>query len=219
MLVHHQLARKTFGRVLSLRDDQTGEVATRPNGSNRTEQYTERDIRVTWTPADPAIAATFGVQSDVLPSRTYIREVPDVDPLWQAWLDAGRINDELLADVPEADEAIFSRAKAAKIAAIDAWLVAQDEAGIDVGGFYLKSDANAATQLSVYLSTLTPGVDTILVSDVLGVPHIVEWPDLQALTDAFKSEFNRRRIAWATAKGAAMQASTLEELNAVQLPK
>lgn len=114
----------------------------------------------------------------------------------------------------------FAEQKAAKIAAIDAWLVGQDEAGIDCGnGVRLKSDANAATQLSVYLSTLTPGVDTILVSDVLGVPHVIQWPDLTALTDAFKSEFNRRRIAWATAKGAAMQATTAEELNAVTMPQ
>ncbi len=114
----------------------------------------------------------------------------------------------------------FAEQKAAKITAIDAWLSSQDEAGIDCGnGVRLKSDANAATQLSVYLSTLTPGVDTILVSDVAGIPHIIEWANLQALTDAFKAEFNRRRIAWATAKGEAMQASTLEELNAVQLPQ
>ena len=113
----------------------------------------------------------------------------------------------------------FAEQKAAKIAAIDGWLVTQDEAGIDCDGVRLKSDANAATQLSVYLSTLTPGVDTILVSDIAGVPHVIQWPDLTALTDAFKAEFNRRRLSWATAKGAAMQASTIEELNAVELPK
>lgn len=116
-------------------------------------------------------------------------------------------------------EPTFAEQKASKITAIDAWLATQDESGIDCDGVRLKSDANAATQLSVYLSTLTPGVDTILVSDAAGMPHIIEWQNLQALTDAFKAEFNRRRLSWATAKGAAMQASTIEELNAVELPK
>lgn len=215
MLVPHQLSQGSFGRVLSLRDTETNQVAPRPiAGRIRTITHTEEIV----VEVTPQLVEGFAPMPIVL-NPTWAREVPDVDSLWQTWLDAGRITDELLADVPEPSEAILARAKATKIAAIDAWLVAQDAVGIDVGGFHLKSDANAATQLSVYLSTLTPGVDTILVSDAAGVPHIVEWQNLQALTDAFKAEFNRRRIAWANAKGAAMQATTVEELNAVTMPQ
>lgn len=220
MLVPHQLSQGSFGRVLSVRDDQTNQVAQRPTeGKTKVITYTEDDVVVNITPSDPEQAAIFGAMQINLGQKTWDKVVPDVDPLWQAWLDAGLVTNELLADVPEANEAILARDKATKIAAIDAWLVTQDVAGIDVGGFHLKSDANAATQLSVYLSTLTPGVDTILVSDSQGVPHVVGWESLAELVATFKAEFNRRREAWATAKGAAMQAATTDELNAVAMPE
>lgn len=214
MLIKHRLSNTTWGHVLALRDDETNEVAQRPSGKNKTITHTE-EVRVE---VSPASAIGFSpITITLVP--VWSKEVPDVDPLWQEWDDAGLITPELLADVPEPNADILARAKRIKITAIDQWLTAQDTAGIDVGGYSLKSDANAATQLQVYLSTLTPGVDTILVSDVQGIPHIVEWQNLQALTDAFKSEFNRRRLSWATAKGEAMQASTIEELNAVELPQ
>lgn len=217
MLIKHQLSNTTWGRVLSLRDDQTNEVAPRPSGKTKTLTHTE-DVTVTISPTDPEAAQLFAPMTISLGQKTWSRQVTDVDPLWQQWLDAELVTEELLADVPEPDADILARAKTAKITAIDQWLVTQDESGIDVGGYSLKSDANAATQLQVYLSTLTPGVDTILVSDVKGIPHIVAWESLAELTATFKGEFNRRRAAWATAKVLAGQASTLEELNAVEMP-
>lgn len=110
MITHHQLSNGTWGRVLALRDTATGASAPRPkDGAMRTEYHIETNIAVEWTPADPEIAAKFGTQRDVLPSRTYSRQVPDIDPQWQAWLDAGLITDEVLADVPEPDESVAAR--------------------------------------------------------------------------------------------------------------
>lgn len=219
MLIKHQLSNGTWGRVLSLRDDQTNQVAPRPiAGRTKTLTHTE-DVTIEVTPTDPQAAKDFAPMTLKLGSKTWSRSIPDVDPLWQEWLDAERITAELLADVLEPEADILARAKAAKIAAIDQWLTEQDTAGIDVGGYTLKSDANAATQLQVYLSTLTPAVDTILVSDVQGVPHIVAWEALAELSTTFKGEFNRRRGAWATAKVLAAQAKTLEELDAVTMPE
>lgn len=219
MLIKHQLSNSTWGRVLSLRDDQTNEVAPRPiAGRTKTLTHTE-EVTIEVSPTDPQAAKDFAPMTLRLGSKTWSRSIPDVDPLWQEWLDADRITEELLADVAEPEADILARAKAAKIAAIDQWLTEQDTAGIDVGGYTLKSNANAATQLQVYLSTLTPGVDTILVSDVQGTPHIVAWEALGELSTTFKSEFNRRRGAWATAKVLAAQAKTLEELDAVELPR
>lgn len=218
MLIKHQLLNGTWGRVLSLRDDQTNQVAPRPSGKTNTLTHTE-DVTIEVTPTDPQAAKDFAPMPLKLGSKTWSRTIPDIDPLWQQWDDAGFITPELLADVAEPEADILARAKAAKIAAIDQWLTEQDAAGIDVGGYTLKSDANAATQLQVYLSTLTPGVDTILVSDVQGTPHIVAWEALGELSTTFKVEFNRRRESWATAKVLAAQAKTLEELDAVTMPE
>lgn len=219
MLIHNQLSNGTWGRVLSVRDTETNQVAPRPiAGRTKTLTHTE-DVTVDISPTDPEAAQLFAPMTLQLGSKTWSRQIPDVDPLWQEWLDADRITEELLADVAEPEADILARAKTAKISAIDQWLTEQDATGIDVGGYTLKSDANAATQLQVYLSTLTPGVDTILVSDVQGVPHIVAWEALGELSTTFKGEFNRRRAAWATAKVLAAKAKTLEELDAVTMPE
>jgi hypothetical protein len=71
--------------------------------------------------------------------RTAELTVPDVDPLWQEWLNAGLITDDLLADVPEPQEQIDARAKAEREAAADAWYTEQVATGVQVPGtdFYL----------------------------------------------------------------------------------
>lgn len=110
MLVPHQLSQGSFGRVLSLRDDQTGQIAMRPvDGKTKVITYTEDDVVVSITPRDEQAAQTFGAMQISLYQKTWDKTVPDIDPLWQAWLDADRITDELLADVPEASEAILAR--------------------------------------------------------------------------------------------------------------
>jgi len=223
MLVPHQLSQGSFGRVLSVRDDKTDQVALRPiDGKTKVITYTEDDVVVNITPRDEQAAQTFGAMQISLGSKTWDKLVSDIDPLWQQWDDEGLITEELLADVPQPEpdpEMVFNGAKATKAFAIDSWLKDQDNAGISVGDFNLKSDANSATQLSVYLSMLTPGVDTILVSDTENKPHIIEWQNLQSLVDTFKTEFNRRRLAWATAKASLLQSTTIEEVDAIELPK
>jgi len=224
-----QLSQGTFGRVLAFRDDQTDQIARRPiEGKTKVITYTENDIVVDITPSDPEQAVIFGTMRIQLGAKTWDKTIPDVDPLWQQWYDAGLITLEMLTDVPEPpepDEVILERTRTQKVLEIDAWLANKDQEGIDCGKdiqdkkVQLKSDASAATQLSVYFSTLTPGVDTIVVSDVNAIPHIVSWEKFPELAAAFKTEFNRRRGAWAIAKSAVMQATNLEELNAVAMPQ
>jgi hypothetical protein len=213
VLVVHQLSQSTFGRVLSLRDTETGQVALRPI-AGKTRKAQHREV-LTLTPTDHAIAELFGSQQmEVMWSAN----IPDVDPLWAQWDADGLITAELLADVPEPTEAVFTRTKSAKLAAIDNWLSGKESAGIDVGnGIVLKGDANAAVQLSVYLSSLSEG-EPILVSDVNGKPHIVDPKDLPALAAAYKTELVTRRTTWATLRNTIDAATTLEELTAITIP-
>lgn len=223
MLVPHQLSQGSFGRVLSVRDDKTDQVVMRPvDGKTKVITYTEDDVVVNITPRDEQAAQTFGAMQISLGSKTWDAVVPDVDPLWQQWVDEGLITDELLADVAEPEpspEEVLAAAKAGKLFQIDAWLAGQDKAGIDVGkGIFLKSDASSATQLSVYLSSLAPG-ETILVSDVTEMPYVVAPEDIPGLVTAYRTEFARRRGVWATAKGQVVAAKTADEVDAVELPK
>jgi hypothetical protein len=74
-----------------------------------------------------------------LGNRTAELTVPDVDPLWQQWLDAGLITQELLADLPEPQEQIDARAKAEREALAETWYAQQVATGVQVPGtdYYL----------------------------------------------------------------------------------
>lgn len=133
MLIAHQLSQGTFGRVLSLRDTDTNQVAPRPSGRTKTITHSE-EVTVTITPSDPDAAAIYGPMPISLGLKTWAKEVPDVDPLWQAWLDADRISDELLADVPEPDEVVLDRLKQSRRAQLTSWWKSKESTGITPSG-------------------------------------------------------------------------------------
>ena len=130
MLVKHQFSNDTWGRVLSLRDDETRQVAQRPN-KTKTLTHSE-DVTIEIAPSDPDAAKLFAPMTIKLGQKTWAKEVPDIDPLWQEWLDGGRITEDLLTDVPEPTEDVAARelaaAKAAKESEVKAELAKQEQA-------------------------------------------------------------------------------------------
>jgi len=123
----------TWGSVVSVTHD--GKTAVRPSGKTKLITKTFNVGAHTYTDPDDS---RFSVTID-LGDRTAETTVPDVDPLWQQWLDAGLITDELLADLPEPQEEIDARAKAQREAAADAWYSEQVATGVQVPGtdYYL----------------------------------------------------------------------------------
>lgn len=144
----------TYGSVISVTHE--GQTAQRPTG--RTKLITKTwDVGThTYTdPDDPRFSVTIN-----LGDRTAEATVPDVDPLWQEWLDAGLITDELLADKPRPQEEIdaelaaqFQSAKQSKLAQLSAWWDGVVEAGVEVGGIRVPCDKTSVATLRLDAAT------------------------------------------------------------------
>lgn len=123
----------THGSVITVTHD--GKTAVRPSGKTKTITKTWDVGEHTYTdPDDSRFSVTIN-----LGDRTAEATVPDIDPLWQQWVDEGLITEELLADLPEPQEQIDAREKIAREAAADAWYAQQVATGVQVPGtdFYL----------------------------------------------------------------------------------
>ena len=228
MLIKHQLSNGTWGRVLSLRDTATNEVAPRPKaGSNKTITHTE-DVTVTISPTDPEAAQLFAPMTISLGQKTWPRQVPDVDPLWQQWLDAELVTEELLADVPEPDADILARAKVAKIAALNTWWTAQEATGITPQGadFALGITPNDISLLNGAFSLAQTAVGAGVASadgpftliDTNGAPHQFTLAELTGTLLSWGQQRGQLSGTYALTKAAINAASTLEELNVVEMP-
>jgi hypothetical protein len=123
----------TWGTVVSVTNE--GQTAIRPTGATKQITKTWNVGAHTYTDPDDD---RFSVTID-LGQRTAEITVPDIDPLWQEWLDADLITDDLLADAPEPIELIQAREKQTREAAADAWYAQQVATGVQVPGtdFYL----------------------------------------------------------------------------------
>jgi hypothetical protein len=123
----------TWGSVVSVTHD--GKTAVRPSGKTKTITKTWNVGSHTFTDPDDD---RFSVTID-LGLRTAELTVPDIDPLWQQWVDEGLITEDLLADLPEPQEQIDARAKAEREALAETWYAQKVATGVQVPGtdFYL----------------------------------------------------------------------------------
>jgi hypothetical protein len=80
-----------------------------------------------------------------------------VAPAWASLVQAGVITEELLADVPELQEEVLARNKAAKLVALDAWFETAKSAG------YLVPDTNPPQRL------LTTDNDLLIYNGALSI--------------------------------------------------
>jgi hypothetical protein len=123
----------TWGSVISVTHN--NQTAVRPTGRTKLITKTFNVGSHTYTDPDDS---RFSVTID-LGLRTAELTVPDVDPLWQQWVDEGLITDDLLAYLPEPQEEINARAKTEREALAEAWYAEQVATGVQVPGtdFYL----------------------------------------------------------------------------------
>jgi hypothetical protein len=123
----------TWGSVISVTHN--NQTAVRPTGRTKLITKTFNVGSHTFTDPDDG---RFSVTID-LGNRTAELTVPDIDPLWQQWLDEGLITEDLLADLPEPIELIQAREKQTREALAETWYAEQVATGVQVPGtdFYL----------------------------------------------------------------------------------
>ena len=150
----------TWGSVISVTHE--GQTALRPTGATKTETAMRYNIPLT-VPAPEG----FADKTWALTSMAFERTVDDIDPLWQEWLDAGLITDDLLADLPEPQEQIDARAKAEREADADAWYAQQVATGVQVPGtdFYLGISGDDVALLTGLLTFAQTAVAVGAASD------------------------------------------------------
>jgi hypothetical protein len=161
-LVTPNYSNTTWGSVVSVTHE--GQTVSRPTpGATRTITHQADAGTITLVCPDPAfpdLVLTLG-------NRTWERTEPDVDPLWQQWVDAGLITEELLADLPEPQEQIDAREKAQREAAADTWYAEQVATGVQVPGtgFYLGIAGDDVALLTGLLTFAQTAVAVGAVSD------------------------------------------------------
>lgn len=208
----------TWGRVVSVTHE--NQTALRPTGANKTETVMRYAIPLT-VPAPEG----FADRTWILDSMAFERTVPDIDPLWQQWLDAGLITDELLQDKPRPQEEIdaelaaqFQSAKQAKLAQLSAWWDGVVEAGVEVGGVRVPCDKTSVATLRFDAATAMQNqAGSTLVYDVDGLPHLLSNADFLAHAVAFQGAYQALLETWNTDIFAINAATTVQELDAITI--
>jgi hypothetical protein len=228
MLAVHRLSNGSFGRVAALRDTTTGDVAARPTGATIRWQPPAFDagtVSVSHPDYDdvPPLTITLGMRmADAI-------DLPDddarVNPLWAQWLDEGRITEELLADVPEPDEQVLSRAKATKRALLAAWWSAQESAGVTPQGadFALGITASDVALLNgaftlaqtAVVAQIKTADDTFAIIDRAGVPRLLTLAQMTAVLLAYGDARAQLSASYAQYAAAIEAATTTGELDAI----
>lgn len=143
--------------------------------------------------------------------------LPECEPRY--WKITGDTVSEM--DAAEKEAVDLPLAKAAKLAAIDAWWEQQGGEGIDVGGgVMLASRTLDATQYATLLGTVQgfPDGQTIVLADATGNPVSVTVAEFKTLAPTYTAEWFNRRGQWAAAKAAVAAATTTAEVAAVEVP-
>jgi len=209
----------TWGTVVSVTHE--GQTAVRPTGRTKLVIKIWNVGSHTFTDPDDD---RFSVTID-LGERTAEITVDDIDPLWQQWIDAGLITDEILADKPQPQEEIdaeiaaqFATAKQAKLAQLSAWWDGVVSAGIDVGGIKVPADKTSVATLRLDAATaMANQAGQTLVYDADGLPHLLSNADFLTHAAAFQAAYEALLGTWNTKIAAIMAATTVEELNAISI--
>jgi len=209
----------TWGTVVSITHD--GKTAFRPTGKTKLITKTFNVGSHTFTDPDDS---RFSVTID-LGLRTAELTIPDVDPLWQEWLDEGLITQELLADVPRPQSEIdaelaaqFASAKQSKLAQLSAWWDGVVEAGVEVGGIRVPADKTSVATLRLDAATAMQNqAGQTLVYDADGLPHLLSNADFLQHAAAFQVAYESLLTTWNTKIAAIMAATTVQELNAISI--
>jgi hypothetical protein len=209
----------TWGTVVSVTHE--NQTAIFPTGKTKLITKTWNVGAHTYTDPDDS---RFSVTID-LGNRTAELTVPDVDPLWQQWVDEGLITQELLADVPRPQSEIdaelaaqFASAKQSKLAQLSAWWDSVVEAGVEVGGIRVPADKTSVATLRLDAATaMSNQAGSTLVYDADGLPHLLSNADFLTHAAAFQTAYESLLTTWNTKIAAIMAATTVEELNAISI--
>lgn len=208
-----------YGSVVSITHE--GQTAIRPTGKTKLVTKTwDVGAHTYICPDDPRFSVTIS-----LGDRTAEVSIPDIDPLWQQWLDAGLITEEMLLDVPKPQFLIdaeiaeqFESSKKSKLAKLTAWWDSVTWAGIEVNGVRLPADKTslATLRLDAVTAMQNPQGQTLLY-DVAGFPHLWGNADLLSYAAQFQATFEGLLAIWNTKITTIASATTINELNAIDV--